>query len=245
MSDHARWADAAGAYLLDALEEDEKGRYEAHLESCHVCREDVEFLRVASDALPASVEQFAAPPALKDRIMTVVNAEAELLRAAGPEADRTRARQPRTGDRRWWQVVPRSALALAASVLLIVGGVTGWVLSDGDSAGGRERTVFADVNAPGAPNAQAMLVVRGDNSTLVTEKLPRPGRGRVYQVWLKRSGVDAPEPTAALFTVRHDGTASVDVPGSLEGVEAVLVTAEPEGGSQKPTSDPVIAAVPA
>jgi anti-sigma-K factor RskA len=239
MTDHARWADAAGAYLLDALEAQEKTAYEAHLATCAQCREDVEQLRVATDALPHSVDQYDAPPALKDRIMAIVESEAELLRAAGPEADRASVLEPRR-SRRWWQFVPRSGLAFAATLLLIAGGVTGWAMRDGESD--PARTVVADVTSPGAT---AQLVVRREHSTLIAKKLPRPGAGRVYQVWLKRAGAAAPEPTDALFTVRHDGSASVDVPGSLEGVEAVLVTAEPEGGSQAPTSDPVIAAVPA
>lgn len=244
MTDHTQWADAAGAYLLDALEEQEKSQYESHLDSCAVCREEVDFLRVATDALPASVEQYSAPPELKDRIMAVVHSEAQLLRAAGPEADRPPVAAPAAEKRRWWQLVPRPALAFVASALLIAGGVTGWQLRE-DGAGDPLRTVVADVSAPGAPTASASLIVRDDHSTLVTRKLPRAGNGRVYQVWLKREGVAAPEPTDALFTVRHDGSASVDVPGSLDGVEAVLVTAEPEGGSQAPTSDPVIAATPA
>ena len=243
MSDHERWADAAGAYLLHALEDDEKSRYEAHLEGCHVCQDEVEFLRVATDALPASVEQYVAPPELRDRIMSVVNREAELLRAAGPEADRPPVAAPAVDRRRWWQVVPRSALALGATVLLIAGGVTGWSMrEDTSDAPVVARTVPAKVLVA---DGTAKLIVREDHSTLVTKKLPRPGKDRVYQVWLKRKGVTKPEPTDALFTVRHDGSASVDVPGSLKDVEAVLVTAEPEGGSQAPTSDPVISATPA
>ena len=241
MTDHDRWADNAGAYLLGALADDERRDYETHLESCTECREDVEFLRVASDALPVSVEQLNAPPALKHSIMSVVTREAELLRAAGPEADRAPAPAPTRRERRWWGFVPRSGLALAASVLLIVGGVTGWLLSD-EGGPVPARTVVADTTFPGAPDAQASLLVREEHSTLVTQKLPRPGAGRVYQVWLQRKGVPAPEPTDALFRVSKDGSASVDVPGSMKDVEAVLVTAEPDGGSDAPTSDPVIAA---
>jgi anti-sigma-K factor RskA len=234
MTDHTRWSDSAAAYLLGALDDEERQGYEAHVESCAECREEIAFLRVATDAIPASVAQHDAPPALRDRIMTIVESEAELLRAAGPEADRP-AVAGRRRDRRWWQFVPRSGLALAASVLLIVGGVTGWVLRDG---GPSVRTI------PGTTPAgvQASLIVRGDHSTLETDGLPRPGTGRVYQVWLMKKGARAPEPTDALFTVRRDGSASVDVPGSVEGVEAVLVTEEPDGGSPAPTSEPIIAA---
>jgi hypothetical protein len=67
-----------------------------------------------------------------------------------------------------------------------------------------------------------------------------PPRGRVYQVWLKR-GSKAPEPTDALFTVR-DGHGLVEVPGSVKGVDQIMVTSEPPGGSAAPTSKPVISA---
>ena len=241
MTDHARWADSAAAYLLGALEDSERAGFEAHAAGCPDCREEIAFLRVATDALPASVGQHEAPAALKDRIMNVVNAEAELLRAAGPEADRPRVAEPRTRHRRWWQFVPRSGLALAASVLLIVGGISGYVLRDGGGPA-PAQTIEASVNVPGVPDAEARLVVRGNRSTLRTEQLPPAGSGRVYQVWLMKKGARAPEPTDALFTVSKDGTATVDVPGTLDGVEAVLVTPEPEGGSPAPTSEPIIAA---
>ena len=70
--------------------------------------------------------------------------------------------------------------------------------------------------------------------------MPKPVPGKVYEVWLKRSG--KPQPTDALFTVSSAGTATVGVPGSLNGVKAVMVTAEPDGGSRVPTSAPVIVA---
>ena len=78
---------------------------------------------------------------------------------------------------------------------------------------------------------------------LVASDLPAPPNGRVYQVWLDKGG-KAPEPTNALFSTRRDGSASVDVPGSLEGVRAVMVTDEPVGGSTKPTGRLLLTASP-
>lgn len=69
---------------------------------------------------------------------------------------------------------------------------------------------------------------------------PAPGN-RVYQVWLHRPG-RAPDPTDALFSVERHGHATVAVPGDLEGVEEVLVTAEPPGGSRVPTRTPILSA---
>ena len=237
--DHAAWADASAAYLLGALDASEREGYEAHLSTCAVCREEVARLRVAADALPASPRQIAPPPELKDRIMAIVNSEAELLRAAGPQADRTEVAPARRPFLSW---LPRPAMALAGTLLVLAAGIAAGVLVSDGLDGGSTRTVVADVTVP---DASAKLIVRdGDHSTLVTKGLPDPSAGRVYQVWIKHPGKD-PEPTEALFDVRTDGSASVDVPGSLEGVEAVMVTSEPDGGSEVPTREPVVIAAPA
>ena len=65
MTDHERWADAAGSYVLGALPEDERSGYEAHLKTCPSCRAEVEELRVAAEALPVSPPPMLPPPALK------------------------------------------------------------------------------------------------------------------------------------------------------------------------------------
>lgn len=237
-----QWADAIGAYLLKALPADEAEAFETHLAGCEACREEVAFLQVAADALPASPEQYEPPPELKSRIMAVVSAEASLLQAAGARADEPEGQPPPRRRRLavlrpdWWSLRPGLALASALAVL-VLGGVGGAVLTGGDGS----RTVQAALVPAGA---DAHLIVRDDHSTLVADGLPGPGQGRVYQVWLKRAGED-PQPTSALFDVRTDGTASVDVPGDLSDVEAVLVTSEPDGGSMRPTRDPLLAVEPA
>jgi len=250
--------DDAGAWVLGALPEDEQRRFAAHLETCEICRREVAELQMVADTLPLAAVQVAPPPELKDRIMSAVRAEAEVLRASGPEADvvarepapaeeagaaaapAVRKRKPR--DQPWWRR-PLFALrpvpaAFAAAGILALGIAFGALVSGG---GPSEHTVRAQVVAPAAPGARAALTVTGDRATLDVRNFPSPPSGRVYQVWLKRPGRPAPEPTNALFDVR-DGTASVEVPGGVKGVEQVLVTAEPNGGSAAPTRPPVVIA---
>ena len=234
--DHETWVDAAGAYLLHAMPDDERAGYEAHLEQCAACRAEVEHLRVAADALPASPIQLVPPPELKDRIMAVVNSEAELLRAAGPDADvPARDRRERRGFWQRWSLRPGLALAgvTAALVLGVVGGQA--LLTE------EIRTQPTEVAVTGA-SAELRIPEGDDNATLVAHRLPHPGEGRVYQVWLQRKGSDTAEPTDALFTVRPGGEATVEVPGSLDDVAAVMVTSEPDGGSDAPTRKPIIVA---
>jgi len=161
-------------------------------------------------------------------------------RAGTAAAPAERERKPR--DQPWWQrpflsLRPVPA-AFAATGILALGIAFGALVSGG---GPSERTVQAQVVAPAAPGARAALTVTGDRATLDVRNFPSPPSGRVYQVWLKRPGRAAPEPTNALFDVR-DGTATVEVPGGVKGVDQVLVTAEPNGGSAAPTRPPVVIA---
>jgi anti-sigma factor RsiW len=246
---HGAWSDSLGAYVLGALPAEEFAGFEAHLAVCRACRDDVADLQAAADALPASVPQVAPPPELKDRIMAIVESEAALLAAAGERADRperaataepTRAAEPRRRRFRGWTLRPALAAGLAAA-LLLVGGLGGALLAGGSP---EAQTVTASVDRGQAPDARVTLQVRDGSGTLVAQRMPPPPPGRVYQVWVKRPGRD-PQPTSALWSVRSDGSAEVAVPGSLEGVEAVLVTSEPQGGSDVPSRAPVITAQPA
>jgi hypothetical protein len=165
-----------------------------------------------------------------------VETEAQLLRAAGPDADRVhrRAAVRRRRRRRAFSVRPLAAAGLAAAILAV--GVIGGVLL-GEGSSPQTRTVQAQVTVPGA---RAVVWVRDGHARLEVRGMRNPPSGRVYQVWVKR-GSRAPEPTDVLFTVR-DGHGSVDVPGSVKGVDQIMVTSEPPGGSAAPTSKPVIAA---
>ena len=120
------------------------------------------------------------------------------------------------------------ALACAA-VLLVAGGVVGALLGGGDDA----RTVVAETSVP---RASVELEISDDHATLVARGMPEPPRGRMFQVWIKRPGRD-PEPTSVLWAPRSDGSAEIGVPGSVKGVEAILVTDEPRGGSEVPSKD--------
>lgn len=85
-----------------------------------------------------------------------------------------------------------------------------------------------------------MLRVASSRTELDVANLPAAATGRVYEVWIQRSG--EPHPTNALFTPTSGGSATVAVPGDLHGADAVLVTDEPSGGSLAPTRAPLIKA---
>jgi anti-sigma-K factor RskA len=233
--------DDAGSYVLHALPDDEHERFEAHLATCADCRREVADLQVAADTLPLAAVQVGPPPELRDRIMSIVRSEAELLAAAGEGGDEPTAapaaRAPRA-RRRWSLSLRPLPAAMAASALVAAGVIGGIVLTGADDT----RTVTGTVQIASAPAARASLQLSDDATKLQVRRMPAPPAGKVYQVWLKRPNQD-PAPTTALFRTDSSGSADVEIQrGRLKGVDQVLVTAEPDGGSMKPTSAPVIVA---
>jgi anti-sigma-K factor RskA len=227
-AEHDRHRDDVGAYLLGALPDDELRAFEAHLETCHVCRDELEQLGPAVHMLPRSVPQFEPPPSLKAALMETVEAEAR--RARGKSARRgwlPRLERPRMA---WGIAAVVLALAVAAGF-----GVA--QLGSHDNAG---RTLAATVDQTRLGKATASLTLDDggkDGGVLHVTSAPRPGRGQTYQAWIARGKAITPAPT---FGVGADGDGAVALPASLEGVDAVLVTREPTGGSTIPSETPVM-----
>ncbi len=196
------------------------------------CRSEVDALQPVVDELPASAAAAAAPAALRERVLAIVRAEAELLHAAGPSADR-----PPSARRRWR---PRSDFALGISAAAAAGlAALVAVLIAVGSSGHAKLTVTEGKGLGHARTAQVSLRQRDGRAELVVAHMPQPAVGRIYEVWLSRGSGDV-KPTNALFSVTGTGSGSVDVPNSLHGVREVMVTSEPAGGSLHPTTSPLL-----
>ena len=223
MTDHRECGGDAAAFALGALPEDEVRTFRAHLEQCPDCRDEVASYESVASVLPLSATQVAVPAAVKRRVMTEVKADA---RQRSPER-RPRVAFPTVFAR------PAAGFAALASVAVLIVAVV--LIASGGSS---HREISATVAwHPGS----ATLRVGSGRPELIVRRMPQPPSGRVYEVWLQR-GSGPPSPTNALFDVNSAGSAAVEVPGDLHGVSTVMVTAEPAGGSPKPTSQPVIVA---
>ena len=233
-AEHDRHRDDVGAYLLGALPDGEARAFETHLEGCHVCRDEVEQLRVAVDVLPRSVPQFEPPPRLKAELMATVEAEARSARGA------TRRRP---AWRSWLSGLkpssPRVALT-AAAVVVALAVAAGFGIAQLVSEDQGARTLAATVDQGRLPAGAARLTVDGDGQdggVLRVSRFPAPPPGRTYQAWVERGGEVSPQPT---FDVRADGSGAVALPADLRDADAVLVTREQRGGSQTPSEMPVM-----
>ena len=246
---HELLQEDVGAYLLGALEESERDRFEAHLHECPVCSDEADRLRTAIQALPRSVMPIPSPPGLKTSLMAVVQAEVR-------ERDRASARRFRpvawTTER-----LKRSAAALgrrpglamaAASVVLLAGVVTGaaglYAIENAtDEQPQRQassRTIVAKFDKTRVPLGSGSLVLppdRENGAVLRVHGLRPLEQGSVYQVWLKRGGETISQ---SLFTVGEDGDGAAAVADDLEGADAVVVTREPAGGAKAPSENSIL-----
>lgn len=229
--------DDAAAWVLGSLDDAEAAVFERLLETSPEARTEVDELREAADVLPYAVGSISPPPELRDRIMSIVESEAEVLHAVGASADRPAGRRRATGWRAWLRPVPIAATACA---LVLAGLVAGLLIGGGESAS--TRTVAAQVTGTEAQGADARLEIEGDRAELVVDGMDAPGAGHVYQVWYLHDGATEPVPAGALFDVDHAGHGAAALPGGVDGVKTVMVSVEPAGGSEKPTTQPVIAA---
>lgn len=226
MSDHTRYQDDVGAYLLGSLSELERQAFERHLRGCAECQEELARLRPAADALPASVEQFQPPARLKASLMEVVEREAEAeQQPAARRRPRLRAARPAVRGR-----FLRPAFVAAGLLAALAIGVTVTQLGGDDT-----RTVAATVDNA-MPRAGGSLRIAGDNATLRLHDMPELRGARVYQVWLQHGDRMVP---ARTFEVGRSGAGRVELP-DVRDADGVYVTREPRGGAQVPSEEPIV-----
>lgn len=231
MSEHDQLQADVGAYLLGALEPAEQAAFERHLAGCPDCRAELEELRMAVDALPRSVEPFAAPPTLKRSLMQAVREDVKPART--PLIERLGLGRLAGGGFR-----PALAAGLAVVALAIGIGVGTQV---GGDAGGH-RVIAAAVDRSRVPQATATITIPtgdGGPAQLRVTGMPAPKPGQVYEIWLKRGDQLQPGP---LFNTDSSGAGAGAIPDDLEGVSAVLVTRESTGGAKMPSEAPIISA---
>jgi anti-sigma factor RsiW len=214
-------------YALGALEPAEAEAFRLHLETCVVCRDELTAFQQIVSVLPMSVPTHRAPRGLRRRVLRAIESEPRLAR----DSDR----HPRPSSRLSRLLVPRPALALGAALAIAVVAFAGVRLTSSSTSS--SRIIHAQVTGRGT----AELRLGSGHAELVVHHFAPPPAGQIYEVWLRRAN-HPPSPTSALFSVTAQGDGDIDVPGNLRGVDQVMVTPEPAGGTRVPTHAAVILA---
>lgn len=217
--------DLTAGYALDALDPDERARYEEHLASCESCRAELqEFWQVAG-ALGRAAGGPTPPASLRDRIL-------QQARDERPNVVPLR--------RRIAAPVLASAAAVAAVVAVALGVWSFGLSSDLDDANS-VVAVLSDPNARVHPTADGeanLVVTPTGRAALVVKMLAPAPAGKDYEIWVFENGVPK---SAGLF--ERPGAAMLS--RRVEPGQTVAVTLEPDGGVDAPTGEPLFTVVSA
>lgn len=261
----------SGAYALNALEGEEKARFEAYLLTSEEARAEVASLSDTAVLIGLSADPVAPPADLKARLMAQIAVTPQLapltetratLTAVPPvtsqsdgaaEAIRTASlgtptRAATKASARWFTRPASILVAAAAAVALFVGGnILG--LSAANQSQQQAAAISAIVSASDSQQAKAD-VAGGGSATFV------------WSVGLKQSAVvidklpkladgktyelwyidKASKATpAGTFNAASSGTTVSVLDGAMSEGDTLGITIEPSGGSKTPTTAPIVA----
>jgi hypothetical protein len=168
---------------------------------------------------------------------------------APPRADRpggsTRPGGRRPARRRWSAAVAALALLAAIAVPSTVAWRQGQRAAEAEARADRITALLAEpgaqvVSAPVTSGGTAVAVVTAEAALVTATGVDAPGADQVYQLWVMRDGSPVPDATTGVT----DGTLQIRTDAYRAG-DALALTVEPEGGSEQPTSEPVVVLAPA
>jgi anti-sigma factor RsiW len=217
-----------GLYVVDALDDEERARFEAHLADCAACQQEVAEFQATTGRLSQLMAE-RPPASVRAAIMARVASTPQESPVRPPDELAARRRSPMR------LVAP--ALAVAAALVALLLGI-GWISSH--RALDRQEAISAVLTAPDAKSVDlgggegTMRVVYSpslDRSVVVADGLADLPSDRTYALWFIGPG-GAEE--AALFRT-SGGRATKLLPRTPAGYQALGVTKEPAGGSDTPT----------
>jgi anti-sigma-K factor RskA len=213
MTDIENVHDDVEAYVLGALDEDDRVAFAQHLEGCPSCAREtasyVPVLRALRDVAPP-----AAPP----------------LRSPSKTA-KTAA----------WR--PRALYPIAAAVILGVGAIGGagfhhMISSDMMTVAEMGTSSAQDIPLSGAGvSGRAIVGLERHRTAFVVAGLPPPGADRDYQVWVTSGATSSP----GVLHRSMQGFEVLIVQGdALHEARTITITLEPSGGAKTMSGKPLI-----
>ena len=245
----------SGAFALDAVSPEERAAVERALAGSESLRAEAGELADTAAALADAVQPVRPSAGLKDAIFAQLDATPQLPREqAAPDAVVPPA-QPVQPDpvgpaeararTRWFRRPAVVVTGIAAAAALIVGGITVPVLLAGTT---QQQDDFAAIAAASDAQRSTADVVGGGTATVVWSG--ELGRAAIeldgaaplddasdYELWF--IGADGPR-SAGVVKVDASGDARQELAGDMAAGDAIGLTVEPAGGSEQPTTDPVL-----
>ncbi|GAA1217154.1 anti-sigma factor [Rhodoglobus aureus] len=276
----------SGAYALNALTEEERAVFEAHLAKSGEARTETTELSDTAVALGMAIAPVTPPPALKANLMAMIAQTPQLPRevetvddaatasatvtplaaaatlSSEATADANTAQQSaqpsassaETKAHARWFTRPATALAAVAAAIALI--VAGGVVADSIGRTSLQETSFAaqqadqlaSINAASDSQRLVSTVAGGATATFVWSQelsssvvifdgLEPLSADQVYELWYIDSAGARP---AGLMDTSESGTTWRVLDGDMAPGDVVGVTIEPKGGSDAPTTEPIV-----
>jgi len=252
-------SDLTGAYALNALTADERAAVEARAAQSEATRNELTELQDTAIVLGLATNPVKPSADLKARLMAQIAVTPQLapletpaeheLAPAGPVPAEYKSPTELKTQSRWFSRPVLTLVSAAAAFVVLVGGgvILSGVLSPESNAPVQAdrltqiRTAddAQQAVAPVAGGGTATLVWSGElaSAALIADGLPELPADRVYELWYINEGVARP---AGTFTVDATGGVQQVLDGDMKAGDMVGVTIEPAGGSDIPTTDPIV-----
>ena len=247
----------SGAYAVDAVDDVERARFEAHMAGCSQCRDEVATLLATAVEL-ASTTLASPPPSLRAAVLRDIRSVRPLPprvtpeQASAPEPtaptaapsvpyapaslDSKRAERSGRAPLRQWLV------GVAAAAVLATGGLV-WHPWSAETSTVQLTATQQVLQAKDAQRFEKKVgdatatIVRSPGlkkAVIVTANMPDAPEGKVYELWLQQ-GLTMVK--AGLMPAGRANT--VLLQGDAASALAVGITVEPAGGSETPSLPPV------
>lgn len=237
-------------YALGALEPGEQAAVDEHLDDCPRCRAQLEEAKRLVLLFAWTPDQHDPPPALRGKVIQRIS---HLQRLQG------------TAQRSWWERLalpqwlrsPRLGLQLSGA-LLLVAALLGWRLSalqteiNGLRAQLTEQQTLVAVlyepdtriiplaaGNPSVTHGYLLFDPEQQQAVIKSTALAALPQDQTYQLWL----IDGSQPeSVGLLQTSPDGrgTAEVVAQRPLSQYQAFGISIEPAGGSDQPTTTPIV-----
>jgi anti-sigma-K factor RskA len=236
---HEELKDLLVPYALGAVPEEEMAEIRAHILECEECMAEADSFADVAGSLAYAAAPEELPRGFADRVIDLVHEERGVNVATAA---------PRLASR--WRLLE----ALSFAALLLVVGVLSFSLIDARQDVVYDRHVVSvlldsdeGLKLDGS-GARGAIVASDGDALFVAEGLEDPPSNHDYQLWLMHG--DCASSTSSNCTVvsagtfdGRDGIAIVRTSKPLHGYENAAVTIEPAGGSEAPTTTPVITSI--
>ena len=251
---------AVGAYVVNALDPDEREEFEAHLAVCPTCsREVVEFGETAAE-LSLLASEPPPPAALRGSILSAIAevrplppeppaevAPTEPLAPGAPAAPAEPGRPPDElalrRQRRRTRILSVLVAAVLAAAVALGGVVYSLVQTRQAQVAQQAAQQAAETELLTAPDVQtysasmkdggqiSFVVSRSlDRAMFIGKDLPTVGADRTYQLWTLEGESAVPDNLVAGGGDRQEFFRE-----TLSGVTGLAVSVEAAGGAQQPT----------